>query len=295
MKGIVLAGGTGSRLHPVTLGTSKQLLPVYDKPMIYYPISVLMLAGIREILVITTPEDAAAFERLLGDGSRWGIELGFAVQPNPEGLAQAFLIGADFIGRDGTGDGAALVLGDNLFYGAGLPGIVERAASQPSGATVFGYQVRDPERYGIVELDGAGTPVSIEEKPSRPRSDLAVTGLYFFDGRVVEAAAAVTPSARGELEITSVIDYYLQRGELRVEQLRRGYAWLDTGTFDSMVEASEFVRVLQHRQHSQIACLEEIAWERGWLDDDALRRAGESMANNSYGRYLLGLADGAHR
>ncbi len=291
VKGIVLAGGTGSRLHPVTLGTSKQLLPVYDKPMIYYPLSVLMLAGIRDVLIITTPEDAAAFQRLLGDGSQWGIRLGFAVQPRPEGLAQAFLIGADFL----AGDGAALVLGDNLFYGAGLPTIVERAAAEPSGATVFGYQVRDPERYGIVELDDGGRPVSIEEKPAVPRANLAVTGLYFFDGRVVEAAEAVVPSARGELEITSVIDYYLARGELRVEQLRRGYAWLDTGTFDSMVEASEFVRVIQHRQHSQIACLEEIAWERGWLDDDAVRAAGASMGNNTYGRYLLDLVDGALR
>ncbi len=291
MKGIVLAGGTGSRLHPVTRGTSKQLLPVYDKPMIYYPLSVLMLAGIREILIISTPEDRAAFERLLGDGSQWGIELAYEIQPSPDGLAQAFLIGADFL----DGDAAALVLGDNLFYGAGLSTIVEKAAGRESGATVFGYHVRDPQRYGIVELDEAGRPVSIVEKPDQPRSNWAVTGLYFFDHHVVDAARQVTPSARGELEITSVIDHYLQRGDLTVEQLNRGYAWLDTGTFDSMVEASEFVRVIQHRQHSQIACLEEIAWERGWIDDETVRVAGASMGKNSYGEYLLGLVDGTPR
>ncbi len=291
MKGIILAGGTGSRLHPVTLGTSKQLLPVYDKPMIYYPLSVLMLAGIREVLIITTPEDRAAFERLLGNGSQWGIELAYEIQPSPDGLAQAFLIGADFL----DGDAAALVLGDNLFYGAGLSTIVEKAAARESGATVFGYHVRDPQRYGIVELDEAGRPVSITEKPERPRSNWAVTGLYFFDHQVVDAARAVTPSARGELEITSVIDHYLQRGDLTVEQLNRGYAWLDTGTFDSMVEASEFVRVIQHRQNSQIACLEEVAWERGWITDDQVRTTGESMGKNSYGQYLLGLVDGDPR
>ncbi|MFN3254971.1 MAG: glucose-1-phosphate thymidylyltransferase RfbA [Ilumatobacter sp.] len=291
MKGIVLAGGTGSRLHPVTLGTSKQLLPVYDKPMIYYPLSVLMLAGIREVLIITTPADAAAFERLLGDGSAWGMRLEYAVQPRPEGLAQAFLIGADFL----DGDGASLVLGDNLFYGAGLSDMVARAAASTSGATIFGYHVHEPQRYGIVELDSDGRAVSIEEKPASPRSNWAVTGLYFFDHEVVEAAEAVVPSARGELEITSVIDAYLQRGDLRVEQLKRGHAWLDTGTFDSMVEASEFVRVIQHRQNRQIACLEEIAWEHGWIDDDVMRAAGESMANNSYGQYLLSRLEGADR
>ncbi len=285
MKGIVLAGGTGSRLHPITRGTSKQLLPVYDKPMIYYPISVLMLGGIREILIITTPEDSAAFSRLLGDGSQWGIEISYAVQPKPEGLAQAFLIGADFL----DGQGASLVLGDNLFYGAGLPDLVAAAAAKEVGGTVFGYHVRDPERYGIVELDDDGKAISIEEKPDVPRSNWAVTGLYFFDNRVVEAAEQVVPSDRGELEITSVIDFYLSRGELDVMQLNRGYAWLDTGTFDSMVEASEFVRVIQHRQNSQIACLEEIAWEQGWIDDAALRIAGDSMAKNKYGEYLLSL------
>jgi glucose-1-phosphate thymidylyltransferase len=275
----------------VTLGTSKQLLPVYDKPMIYYPLSVQMLAGIREVLIITTPEDSAAFQRLLGDGSQWGIGLQYAVQGKPEGLAQAFLIGADFL----AGGAASLVLGDNLFYGAGLSGMVSAAAGRPHGATIFGYHVKDPQRYGIVELDPDGRPVSIEEKPEHPRSHWAVTGLYFFDGRVVEAAEAVRPSARGELEITSVIDYYLARGELTVEQLNRGHAWLDTGTFDSMIEASEFVRVIQHRQNRQIACLEEIAWEKGWIDDAQLRAAGDAMSKNSYGEYLLSRLDGVDR
>ncbi|NKB39810.1 MAG: glucose-1-phosphate thymidylyltransferase RfbA [Ilumatobacter sp.] len=291
MKGIVLAGGTGSRLHPVTRATSKQLLPVYDKPMVYYPLSVQMLAGIREILIITTPEDSDAFLRLLGDGHQWGIELSYAVQERPEGLAQAFLIGADFL----EGGGASLVLGDNMFYGAGLSDMVARAAGRTSGATVFGYQVIDPSRYGIVELDEVGRPRSIEEKPTIARSNWAVTGLYFFDDGVVEAARSVMPSARGELEITSVIEHYLARGELTVEQLNRGHAWLDTGTFDSMIEASEFVRVIQHRQNRQIACLEEIAWEMGWIDDDQLRACGNAMANNSYGRYLLALLDGFPR
>ncbi len=291
MKGIVLAGGTGSRLHPVTLGTSKQLLPVYDKPMIYYPLSVQMLAGIREVLVITTPEDRAGFERLLGDGSQWGMQLQYATQPAPEGLAQAFLIGADFL----AGQGASLVLGDNMFYGAGFSQLVSAAAARESGATVFGYHVKDPQRYGIVDLDADGRPTKIEEKPESPRSNWAVTGLYFFDERVVEAAEEVVPSARGELEITSVIDYYLTRGELDVQKLDRGFAWLDTGTFDSMVEASEFVRVIQHRQNSQIACLEEIAWEQGWIDDATLRAAGDAMAKNTYGQYLLNLLDGGPR
>lgn len=291
MKGIVLAGGTGSRLHPVTRGTSKQLLPVYDKPMIYYPLSVHMLAGIREVLIITTPEDRAGFERLLGDGSQWGLQLEYATQPSPDGLAQAFLIGSDFL----AGQGASLVLGDNLFYGAGFSKLVADAAARPSGATVFGYHVKDPQRYGIVDLDAAGRPKKIEEKPESPSSNWAVTGLYYFDERVVEAAELVKPSLRGELEITSVIDFYLERGELNVERLNRGYAWLDTGTFDSMVEASEFVRVIQHRQNSQIACLEEIAWEQGWIDDSALQAAGESMGKNTYGQYLLNLLEGSLR
>lgn len=291
MKGIILAGGTGSRLHPITFGTSKQLLPVYDKPMIYYPLSVLMLAGIREVLIITTPEDSAAFQRLLSDGSQWGLKISYATQSSPDGLAQAFLIGADFL----DGSGASLILGDNLFYGAGLSALVQDAAQKKQGATVFGYHVRDPERYGIVELDDQARPVSIEEKPEEPRSNWAVTGLYFFDENVVAAADQVKPSARGELEITEVIDWYLRREELEVAQLNRGFAWLDTGTFDSMVEASEFVRVIQHRQNSQIACLEEIAWEHGWIDDAALRTAGESMAKNSYGQYLLDLLEDAPR
>lgn len=291
MKGIVLAGGTGSRLHPITIGTSKQLLPVYDKPMIYYPLSMHMLAGLRDVLIITTPQDQAAFKRLLGDGSQWGMNLAYAAQPSPDGLAQAFLIGAEFL----DGQGASLVLGDNLFYGAGLSGLVTGAAAKPRGATVFGYHVRDPERYGIVELDAAGQPLSIEEKPAAPRSNWAVTGLYFFDNRVVEAAEQVRPSARGELEITSVIDWYLNHGELEVAQLDRGYAWLDTGTFDSLVEASEFVRVIQHRQNHQIACLEEIAWQNGWIDDDTLQAAADSMANNSYGQYLQSLVGTSQR
>ena len=291
MKGIILAGGTGSRLHPVTLGTSKQLLPVYDKPMIYYPLSVHMLAGIREVLIITTPEDRAAFERLLGDGTQWGLQLEYATQPSPDGLAQAFLIGADFL----DGQGASLVLGDNLFFGAGFSRLVARRCGSAVWCNRLRLPRQGPQRYGIVDLDADGAPTGIEEKPANPTSHWAVTGLYYFDERVVEAAETVTPSTRGELEITSVIDYYLERGELRVEQLNRGFAWLDTGTFDSMVEASEFVRVIQHRQNTQIACLEEIAWEQGWIDDATLRAAGESMAKNTYGQYLLNLLEGDRR
>lgn len=286
MKGIILAGGTGSRLHPVTRGVSKQLLPVYDKPVIYYPLSVLLLAGIREVLIITTADEQDAFVRLLGDGSQWGITISYAVQPSPDGLAQAFLIGADFL----AGDAACLVLGDNLFYGAGLAGQLRAAADKDSGATVFAYQVRDPQRYGVVNLDSNGVPTGVEEKPEVPQSDLAVTGLYFFDGSVVERAGAVTPSQRGELEITSVIETYLKDQTLEVVPLRRGYTWFDTGTFDSMVEASEFVRVIQHRANAQIACLEEIAYEAGWISIEDVQRAGETMAKNSYGQYLLGLA-----
>ena len=289
VKGIILAGGTGSRLHPVTIGTSKQLLPVYDKPMIYFPLSMHMLAGIREVLIITTPNDSRAFERLLGDGSQWGMELSYAVQPSPDGLAQAFLIGADFL----DGDGASLVLGDNLFYGAGLSTELANAASKERGATIFGYHVTDPQRYGIVELDDVGRAVSSEEKPAVPKSSWAVTGLYYFDGRVVEAAEQVVPSDRGELEITSVIDWYLQQGEVEVSTLNRGFAWFDTGTFDSMVEASEFVRVIQKRQNAQIACPEEIAFENGWISADDVRAIGATMSKNSYGQYLLGLADEA--
>jgi len=291
VKGIVLAGGTGSRLHPITIGTSKQLLPVYDKPMIYYPLSVHMLAGLRDVLIITTPHDQEAFKRLLGDGSQWGMNLEYVTQPSPDGLAQAFLLGADFL----DGQGASLVLGDNLFYGAGMSSLVTSAAQRPSGATVFGYHVRDPERYGIVELDDAGKPLAIEEKPEDPRSNWAVTGLYFFDERVVEAASQVQPSARGELEITSVIDWYLEREELDVVQLNRGFAWLDTGTFDSLVEASEFVRVIQNRQNSQIACLEEIAWKNGWISDAELLVAADTMSKNSYGQYLQSLVQGDPR
>jgi len=244
-----------------------------------------MLSGIREILIITTPEDQESFKRLLKDGSQWGVELSYATQPSPDGLAQAFLIGEDFL----DGGPASLVLGDNLFYGAGLSSLLKTASTRESGATIFGYHVRDPARYGIVELDEAGNAVSIEEKPLEPKSSWAVTGLYYFDERVVEAASQVTPSARGELEITSVIDWYLQRGEVAVSQLNRGFAWFDTGTFDSMVEASEFVRVVQKRQNSQMACLEEIAFENGWIDERQVRQAGESMAKNSYGQYLLEL------
>ena len=287
MKGIILAGGAGSRLHPVTLGVSKQLLPVYDKPMIYYPMSVLMLAGIRDILVITTPEDQAGFRRLLGDGSRFGIHLSYAVQPKPEGLAQAFLIGGEFIGNDRV----ALVLGDNIFYGANLSGLLRRTAGRESGATVFGYWVSDPERFGVIEFDRQGRAVSIEEKPEHPKSSYAVTGLYFYDNDVVDIASHVKPSARGELEITSVNQAYLERGALQVELLGRGHAWLDTGTHDSLLEAADFIRTIERRQGLQVACLEEIAFDNGWLDRAGVLTSARDLAKTSYGRYLITLME----
>ena len=287
MKGIILAGGAGSRLHPVTLGVSKQLLPVYDKPMIYYPMSVLMLAGIRDILVITTPEDQAGFRRLLGDGSRFGLHLSYAVQPKPEGLAQAFLIGGEFIGNDRV----ALVLGDNIFYGANLSGLLRRTAGRKSGATVFGYWVSDPERFGVIEFDRQGRAVSIEEKPEHPKSSYAVTGLYFYDNDVVEIASHVKPSARGELEITSVNQAYLERGALQVELLGRGHAWLDTGTHDSLLEAADFIRTIERRQGLQVACLEEIAFDNGWLDRAGVLASARDLAKTGYGRYLITLME----
>ncbi|WP_302453332.1 glucose-1-phosphate thymidylyltransferase RfbA [Victivallis vadensis] len=282
MKGIVLAGGAGSRLHPVTLGVSKQLLPVYDKPMIYYPLSVLMQAGIRDILVITTPEEQAAFIRLLGDGSRFGLNLSYEVQPSPDGIAQAFLIGREFIGADSV----ALVLGDNIFYGAHLEQMVRQAASRSSGATIFGYYVCDPERFGVIEFDAEGRALSIEEKPAVPKSSYAVTGLYFYDNSVLDIAAGITPSARGELEITAVNCAYLERGELRVERLGRGYAWLDTGTHDSLMEAGDFIRTIEKRQGLQVACLEEIAWMNGWMTTAQVLERSAMLRKTEYGRYL---------
>ncbi len=283
MKGIVLAGGAGTRLHPITCGVSKQLLAVYDKPMIYYPVSVLMLAGIREILIITTPEDQASFQRLLGDGSRFGVEFTYAVQPKPEGLAQAFIIGKEFIGSDRV----AMVLGDNIFYGAHLSKLVRQAAGREDGATVFGYYVCDPERFGVVEFDKDGKAVSIEEKPSLPKSNYAVTGVYFYDNDVVSIAETIKPSARGELEITAVNNEYLHRGKLHVETLGRGYAWLDTGTHESMLEAANFIHTIETRQGLQVACLEEIGFENGWLTADDIRKGVQNMLKTDYGQYLL--------
>ena len=282
-KGIVLAGGAGSRLHPITLGVSKQLLGVYDKPMIYYPLSTLMLAGIRDILIITTPEDQPSFQRLLGDGSRFGVEFTYAVQPKPEGLAQAFLIGKEFIGKDKV----ALVLGDNIFYGANLSQLVRNAAAREEGATVFGYYVCDPERFGVVEFDKNGKAVSIEEKPAVPKSNYAVTGLYFYDNDVVEIAENIKPSARGELEITSVNNEYLKRGKLHVEKLGRGYAWLDTGTHESMLDAANFIHTIETRQGQQVACLQEIAFNNGWLTAKEIEDGIQDMLKTGYGQYLM--------
>jgi glucose-1-phosphate thymidylyltransferase len=283
MKGIILAGGSGTRLYPVTRGLCKQLVPVYNKPMIYYPMSTLMLAGIRDILIITTPQDQASFVRLLGDGSDVGLSLAYTAQPSPDGLAQAFVLGRDFIGRDRV----ALALGDNIFYGHGLPTLLRAAAARERGATVFGYFVRDPERYGVVEFDADGRAVSLEEKPAQPRSPWAVTGLYFYDNDVVDIAAGLRPSARGELEITDVNLTYLRRGDLVVERLGRGFAWLDTGTHESLLQAATFVQTIEERQGLMMASVEEIAYRMGYIDADALRRIAHPMRGNSYGQYLL--------
>jgi glucose-1-phosphate thymidylyltransferase len=287
MKGIILAGGSGTRLHPATLAVNKQLLPIYDKPMIYYPMSVLMLAGIRDILIISSPEYIDNYKRLFEDGSAFGINIEYAIQPRPEGLAQAFLIGESFVGDDN----AALVLGDNIFFGAGMSQLLKRAAARDSGATIFSYEVDQPQAYGVVELDDTGRAISLEEKPAEPRSRQAVTGLYFYDNRVVEYAKKVRPSARGELEITDLNRLYMEAGDLFVEQLSRGYAWLDTGTHESLVEASEFVRAVQKRQGVHIACLEEIAFAHGFIDRDQLRVRGELFSKTAYGRYLLEIAE----
>jgi glucose-1-phosphate thymidylyltransferase len=287
MKGIILAGGSGTRLHPLTRVVSKQLLPVYDKPMIYYPLSALLLGGIIDILVITTPHDAALFEALLGDGSAWGISLRYARQPDPGGLAQAFLIGRDFL----AGEGCALILGDNLVYGDGLTEMMRRSAARRSGATVFGYRVGDPQRYGVVAFDRDGKAFSIQEKPARPRSDWAVIGLYFYDGDVVKLAEGLKPSARGELEITDLNNAYLRAGKLTVERLGRGYAWLDTGTPESLIEASEFVRTLERRTGQKIGCVEEIAWRMGYIDAAQLKRLAERNARSDYGAYLARLLE----
>lgn len=286
MKGIILAGGSGTRLYPITKGVSKQLLPIYDKPMVYYPLSVLMLAGIRDILLISTPDDIGAFQRLLGDGSDFGIRLSYAVQPSPDGLAQAFIIGEEFIGDDSV----CLVLGDNIFYGQGFSPMLRQATQRTKGATVFGYQVKDPERFGVVAFDAAKRAISIEEKPLKPKSHHAVTGLYFYDNDVVTIAKRVQPSARGELEITSINQAYLERGDLKVELLGRGFAWLDTGTHESLLEAAHFVETIEKRQGYKVACLEEIAFYNGWLTTDELQRIGQSLSKNSYGQYLLSLA-----
>ena len=284
-KGIVLAGGSGTRLYPITMGVSKQLLPIYDKPMIYYPVSVLMLAGIREILIISTPDDLPCYKKLLGTGEQFGVNFSYVEQPSPDGLAQAFILGEEFIGDDSV----CLVLGDNIFHGHSFSESLKKASAQQSGATVFGYLVNDPERFGVVEFDGDGKAISLEEKPKKPKSNYAVTGLYFYDNQVVEIAKNVEPSERGELEITAVNNVYLSQEKLHVEKLGRGFAWLDTGTHDSLLEASSYVQTVEHRQGLKVACLEEIGWRNGWLSDDELRKQGELLKKTQYGQYILSL------